>query len=71
MNSVSYRKTLIAACHLKNEKKIRGQAEGKVKCTKIVQEKYGKKDYVQNKKITIVRQTFKSRFMLYPQSERR
>ena len=66
MNSRMYRKVVSVACHIKNEQLIRSQAEGKVKCDKISQEKYGKKDYIKNNQIHHVRQTFKAKFGMYP-----
>ena len=42
------------------------QVEGKIKCTRIEGEKYGKKDYVLNKDINAARQIYRTRFGLQP-----
>ena len=59
-----YRKTVVQACHKKNEENLRKQAKGK--CSRIADECYGKKDYIQNKNIHQVRQQYRTRFGLLP-----
>ena len=61
-----YRKLITKACHIENEKRLRKQAEGKVKCTKIENEKYGKKDYIKDKDIFAARQIYRTRFGMQP-----
>ena len=40
--------------------------EGKVKCTRIGNENYGKKAYMENKDIKSVREMFRTRFGMMP-----
>lgn len=61
-----YRKIVTKACHKENEKRLRKQAEGKSKCTRIDKEAYGKKDYIINKDIKSVREIFRTRFGMMP-----
>ena len=61
-----YRAKLVQACHKMNEKRLKKQAEGKIKCERINDEKYGKKSYIENSKIHNVRQMFKTRYGLLP-----
>ena len=42
------------------------KVEGKIKCTRINDEKYGKKKYIQNKDINAARQIYRTRFGLQP-----
>ena len=61
-----YRKIVTKAGHKENEKRLRKQAEGKVKCTRIGNENYGKKAYMENKDIKSVREMFRTRFGMMP-----
>ena len=61
LNMKAYRSIVTLACHRKNEERILSQSEGKVKCERITQGDYGKKDYVKSKQISFVRQVFKTR----------
>ena len=59
-----YKKTIISACHAKNEDNLRKLARGK--CERINHEEYGKKAYFQKKNILNVRQEYRTRFRLQP-----
>ena len=61
-----YRSKLVEASHLKNEELIKKQIEGKVKCERILEEKYGRKSYIENKQIELVREQYKARFGMLP-----
>ena len=45
-----YKKILSTACHAKNEVLLRKMAEGKEKCSRMVNEVYGQKNYLEEKK---------------------
>ena len=61
-----FRTVVTNACHKLNEKRIRKHAEGKEKCTRILNESYGKKNYLQDENITEVRNFYRTRFGLLP-----
>ena len=63
MNKNKYREVVTKACHKVNEERLRLQAS-KVKCGRIKQEEYGKKEYVTNKTIDESRKWFRTRFGL-------
>ena len=46
---------------MKDEEYLRREAEGKRKCEKIMEDKFGKKNYISNNKIVEVRNIFKTR----------
>ena len=54
------------AIETKNEAILKEQAENKSKCCNIMKENYGKKEYMNEKKIEEVRLMFKSRVGLLP-----
>ena len=60
-----YRKIVIEACHLENEKMIREKAKGKQKCNRIIEEEYGRKDYISNKQINQVRKFFRTKYRMH------
>ena len=60
----AYRALVTEACHVENNSRIKSKAEGKLKCTRIFKEKYGRKVYIEDKQILNVRQTFRTRFGL-------
>ena len=62
----AFRELVTKACHRINEKRLRYQAQGKEKCIKITSESYGKKEYLENKSISEVREMYKTRFGLLP-----
>jgi hypothetical protein len=64
LNRDQYKKVLIQAGHIENEKYLRGLAKGK--CERISVEEYGRKPYIQQKNIFSVRQQFRTRFGLQP-----
>ena len=66
LSAKAYRAVIIEACHIKNEARIKSEAEGKEKCERIFKEKYGAKEYTKNKEISKVRQAFRTRFGLQP-----
>ena len=59
-------KIFTKACHKENETRIKIKAEGKIKCTRVFEEKYGKKDYLKVKNVNEARQLFRTRFGLQP-----
>ena len=61
-----YRKIVTKACHLENEKRLRKQAKGKIKCSRMENESYGKKLYIRDTDINHVRQMFRTRFGMQP-----
>jgi hypothetical protein len=61
-----FRKIVTAACHRKNEGRLRKSAEGKVKCRRMMSEEYGKKKYLGQKSLSSVRSQFRTRFGLQP-----
>ena len=65
LNSQDYRKRVLEACHKLNEQRLRKQAEGKEKCERIAGESYGKKKYISNSKLYIVRNMYKTRFGMH------
>ena len=62
LSSRAYRAQVLKACHLKNEVRLRAQAEGKIKCERITTEIYGKKEYISRGELPHVRQLFRTRF---------
>ena len=60
-----YRSKLVSACHTKNEEMIKRECEGKSKCERILKEKYGRKEYVNNEQIANVHDVYKARFGLF------
>ena len=61
-----YRAKVVKACHTVNEQRLKQQAEGKTKCVRISEEKYGKKKYVSESKIHFVREMYKTRYGMMP-----
>ena len=60
-----YKVMALAACHRKNEEKLRLMAtEGK--CARIRGEEYGRKEYMKNQTIENTREWFKTRYGLMP-----
>ena len=59
-----FRKYVTQACHVKNEERLRDQAEGKQKCDRIGGEDYMKKSYVSDTKIEDVRNMYRTRYGL-------
>ena len=55
----------MSACHEKNKENIERESEGKTKCERIVSEKYGRKNYINDEQIHRVRETYKARFGLF------
>jgi hypothetical protein len=64
LNKEDYKKIVLESCHLRNEESLRSSAKGK--CSRILQETYGRKEYVQKKNINNVRQQFRARYGLQP-----
>ena len=48
------------------QKTHKTQCEGKVKCERIFEEEYGRKDYIENNNIETVRDKYKARFAMFP-----
>ena len=65
LSTKDYRKIVIEACHVANEKMIRDKAEGKTKCDRIIGEEYGTKDYIYSKQINQVRKYFRTKFGMH------
>ena len=61
MSKREYKDLVNAALLMKDEEYLRKEAEGKRKCLKIMEERYGKKKYISNNKIADVRRIFKAR----------
>ena len=61
-----YRSKVVIACHKVNEQRLKRQADGKTKCAKIIEEKYGKKKYISESKIHHVREMYKARYGMMP-----
>ena len=66
LNKGQFRKYVTKVCHMKNEERLREQAEGKVKCERILKEEYEKKSYVSEKDIEDVRKMYRTRYGLLP-----
>ena len=62
-NKQSFRKSLLLACHAKNEERII-QGASQVKCSRIFNENYGRKSYLKNQTLVQSRKWFKTRFGL-------
>ena len=61
MNKSEFKRLVKGAIETKNEAILKEQAENKSKCCNIMKENYGKKEYINEKKIEEVRLMFKSR----------
>jgi hypothetical protein len=66
VSTKDYRKLLMERCKIKDETCLRKMAEGKDKCTRIMTEKYGKKEYISSETLLNVRQHFYSRVKMQP-----
>ena len=51
---------------MENEKRLRIQAQGKIKCSRILNGSYGKSDYIKSKDIRSTRKMYRTRFGLQP-----
>ena len=65
-NAKEYRGMVTLALQVKDKTIIEDLAREKEKCTKIMKECYGKKDYFSNKKIKDVREMFQTRTGMLP-----
>ena len=61
MSKTEYKDLVDAALKMKDEEYLRREAVGKRKCSKIMEEAYGKKKYISNNKIAEVRNVFRAR----------
>jgi hypothetical protein len=61
-NKYDYKVMLSRACEGENERILRKLGEGKEKCSRIVNEKYGQKEYIQTKYISDVRNIYRTRY---------
>ena len=66
LGKTHYRKVVTSACHKENEKRLRAQADGKIKCERIKEEVYEKKPYISEKQIQDVRNMYRTRFGMQP-----
>ena len=57
-----YRNNQVSACHEKNKEMLISECEGKTKCERMLNEDYGRKEYVDMELIGNVRDTYKARF---------
>ena len=62
LSKPEYRKLVIQACHLMNEKLLLTQV--KEKCDRLNYEKYGKKEYISFKNMYVFREQYRARFGL-------
>ena len=62
----SYRDLITQVCHKKNEQRLRKKANTSEKVTRIKSEVYGKKKYLEKKRIENVRIQFRARFQMLP-----
>ena len=60
----------MSACHSKNKEMIISECEGKTKCERIVNEDYGRKDYINMELIASVRDTYKASPICCPDNVR-
>ena len=63
MNRNKYREYVTNACHALNEEQLREKATG-VKCARIAEEGYGRKQYLEENNISDTRDLFRARFGL-------
>ena len=61
-NKYDFKLILSKACHIRNEYILRNLGEGKEKCSRIVKEQYGQKEYIQKKYISEVRNIYRTRY---------
>jgi hypothetical protein len=66
LDKIHYKKLVKEAVIKKNESILRGLAEGKRKCLKIMNGKYGKKNYISESLIGDVRKWYRTRVGLLP-----
>jgi hypothetical protein len=62
MCKISYKKMVTEACQVEQGKRLSKMAEGRIKCGRILAEKFEKKEYISNAKISEVRQWFMTRY---------
>ena len=60
-----YRKMLLEACRVKDEEIKRKEAEGNIKCQKIMKDSYGRKAYVRQQNIAVSREYFRTRVSMH------
>ena len=60
-----YKKIMVEACLKKDEAIKRKQAEGNIKCDKIMKDSYGKKSYVRQQNINVSREYFRTRVSMH------
>ena len=66
LNKKKYKEILDRACRAEDEKLLRGQAEGKSKCDRMMKDNYDKKQYLSDKNIHHVRLQYRTRAGLQP-----
>ena len=66
MTNKCYRAEVTAACHRENEARLRKLMEGKQKCSRILLDEYGQKDYFCNTTPSQVRKFFATRVSMLP-----
>jgi hypothetical protein len=63
---ISYKKMINEACIAEQRRRLLKLAEGRVKCSRIANEKFEKRPYISNTKIKEVRQWFLTRYGMQP-----
>ena len=61
-----YRKLVMKACKERDEEVLRADSQNKSKCDKILEDKYGMKEYFKDKNIHQARQLFRTRTKMQP-----
>ena len=61
-NIYEYKLILSRASYLRNEDILRNLSEGKDKCSRIANEQYGQKEYIEKKYISDVRNIYRTRY---------
>ena len=61
-----YRKMFIEACKIKHETMLRNKGEGQTKTRRILEDKYGLKEYFENTNIHEARNIFRTRTNMLP-----
>ena len=64
LDGKKYRQVITEALHKTNERRLKLQAQGKVKCEIMFIESYGKRKYLAEKTIKTSRQQYKARFKM-------
>ena len=66
LSKKEYRKSVTEACHRYNEKMLKEKMENKKKCARIIQDEYGRKEYIAKLIPGDVRDYFATRVQMLP-----